>query len=148
MALPNFSFVTPNLAGCAHPRYPEAIDEIERQGCDAVVRLVEVPLSQEYIQELDRRKIQHFHIPVKDFTAPTIEQLTQFVEIVSNHKRTLVHCKGGMGRTGTFLAAYLISANHNVDATIQFIRALRPHSIETRDQEKILKIFSQETLKD
>jgi hypothetical protein len=49
------------------------------------------------------------NITVKDFCPPTVKQLEQFVKLVdglSPGTKTIVHCEGGTGRTGTFAAAY------------------------------------------
>ncbi|MFX1476004.1 MAG: protein-tyrosine phosphatase family protein, partial [Promethearchaeota archaeon] len=54
----------------------------------------------------------------------------------------VVHCEGGCGRTGTFLAAYLISQGHSAEAAIKEIRRKRPCSIETKGQEEILYHFA------
>ena len=47
-----------------------------------------------------------------------------------------VHCGAGMGRTGTFLAAYLVSQGMTAHDAIAEVRRLRPGSIETPAQER------------
>ena len=54
-------------------------------------------------------------------------------------QKVSVHCKLGMGRTGTMLACYLAkSQNLSSTQAITEIRRLRPGSIETRDQEAMV----------
>lgn len=58
-----------------------------------------------------------------------------------------VHCMHGHGRTGTMLACYLVKKLKisGIDA-IKQIRAMRPGSIETHDQEKAVMQFYQRSL--
>lgn len=48
------------------------------------------------------------NIPVPDQTAPTQDQVIQFLSFVTDPKNQPVdvHCKAGQGRTGTFVATY------------------------------------------
>ena len=47
-------------------------------------------------------------IPIADQKGATIEDFEKFFSVCEVERRVLVHCRGGNGRTGTFLAAYLI----------------------------------------
>jgi atypical dual specificity phosphatase len=77
--------------------------------------------------------------------APTIEQLQQVLRYVeeknAESKPVLVHCGEGTGRTGTVLAAYLISHDQAAEEAIRKVREERPGSIQTPEQEKILHEF-------
>ncbi|MCE7736452.1 MAG: hypothetical protein GPJ54_16345 [Candidatus Heimdallarchaeota archaeon] len=84
------------------------------------------------------------NIPVEDFSAPSINQLIEFRDLVKSYKDksypVLVHCFAGCGRTGTFLASYLLDLGTSKTAVeaINTLRIDRPCSVETEDQEKIL----------
>jgi len=107
---------------------------------DLLITLTQTPPD---TAALARYQISSIHIPVADFTAPTVEQLKSFIIATDQqHKkggRIGVHCRGGKGRTGTFLAAYLVSKGMSADKAIKKIRQLRPGSIETKDQAEAVR---------
>jgi len=84
-------------------------------------------------------------IPVEDFEGATLQNFQAFFNICDKHLgddsgAILVHCRGGNGRTGMFLAAYLMRRDSlSASAGIAAVRATRPHSIESRDQVDSLK---------
>jgi atypical dual specificity phosphatase len=85
------------------------------------------------------------NITVKDFCPPTVEQLEQFVKLVdglSPGTKTIVHCEGGTGRTGTFAAAYWVTKGMSVADALMYVRKVRPHAVETREQEEVLTEFA------
>jgi atypical dual specificity phosphatase len=47
-----------------------------------------------------------------------------------------------MGRTGTALAAYMVSEGLSAAEAISFIRTVRPGSIETRAQEQAIEEYA------
>jgi atypical dual specificity phosphatase len=89
------------------------------------------------------------HIPVADFTAPSPEQLDRGVEAIEHAlaegRRVAVHCGGGLGRTGTLLACCLIRQGMSTVDAIERVRAVRPGSIETRDQVRAILAYGQTT---
>lgn len=143
--LHNFSFlVEGEIAGSARPGIDGPLkDDIEflrSEGIDAIVSLTETPLP------IDPRMgagIAHRHIPVPDFQPPSISQMAQFTEFVRDHTdsggRVLVHCHAGVGRTGTMLAAWLVSKGMSAADAIQRVREARPGSIETASQVRAVR---------
>jgi protein-tyrosine phosphatase len=61
---------------------------------------------------------------------------------VSRGERVAVHCGGGLGRTGTLLACYLVDRGLNDDEAIARVRATRTGSIETRGQVAAIEAFA------
>ena len=82
------------------------------------------------------------HLPVRDFEAPTLEQIEDFMafaeEACAEGKKLVVHCDAGIGRTGTVLACYLVSKGYNAAKAIEKVRMKRPGSIETIEQEELV----------
>lgn len=144
-----FSWVIVNqLAGMAHPSTGEGLtwntDYLSKQGVKMLVSLTETPVDASILSAYG---VALLHLPVKDFKAPTIEQLGDFVSqasaAIGDGGGVTVHCAGGLGRTGTFLAAYLV-ANQGLspDEAIAKVRDLRPGSIETQEQEQIVHDYA------
>ena len=140
----NFSWVEPNLlAGLAYPGRVEELQWLRANGIEILLTLTEQPLSKSNINESG---IFAIHEPIPDWQAPTIEQLERCLGIIrmANEKRfaVAVHCAAGIGRTGTILAAYLMSKGIPLDDAISQIRKLRPGSVESTVQVALLKEWS------
>lgn len=84
------------------------------------------------------------NIPIRDFGAPSLAQLHQFVELIrSSYERTVVvHCEGGTGRTGTMAAAHWIAKGLSVAGAIALVRQGRSRAVETPEQESALVEFA------
>ncbi|MEI7634231.1 MAG: protein-tyrosine phosphatase family protein [bacterium] len=147
----NFSYIIEGgLAGCAHPRMGgdcrEALGELRQRGISSVVSLDERGIPAWMIAEYGLR---HLHLPIPDMRAPTLEQARRFVEFVrrelAGHRAVAAHCHAGYGRTGTMLACYLVAEGHAPGWAMEYVRNLRPGSIETSEQEAFVVSYAQET---
>jgi protein-tyrosine phosphatase len=53
----------------------------------------------------------------------------------------LVHCRGGLGRTGTIVACYLVYNGMSDIEAINYVRTIRPGSIELEGQVRTVQQF-------
>lgn len=144
-----FSWIVPGeLAAMPLPGRDRPLDQdaafIEQEGIRLLVSLTDEPPNHE---TLIAHAIEPAHIPVQDFSPPSPEQMTEFVELVGASvtagEPVGVHCTAGLGRSGTMAAAYLVSRGATADEAITTIRDLRPGSIETEAQEDAIRLFEE-----
>lgn len=88
--------------------------------------------------------IKYCHLPVRDFTVPTDEQLVKGVFFIEKNvrvgRRVLVHCGAGLGRSPAFVASYLIFKGCETEESIASIKQNRPMVFEGRDRIHIARI--------
>ena len=140
---PGFSWVIDEqLAGMPQPSQA-GLSWAREEGVSLLISLTESGTDPVLAAEADLVVV---HIPVPDMTAPPLHQLHHFVTTIgpamARGEGVGVHCLAGMGRTGTFLAAWFIWDGMTPEDAIAHVRSLRPGSIETSDQEAVLHHFA------
>jgi atypical dual specificity phosphatase len=144
--VPNFGWLIENrLAGVSYPRSEDALALLGQLGVRALLSLTVEPVSPEL---LARYGFQAKHVPVADFTAPTLDQVKQAIagidDFFAQGLPVAVHCGAGIGRTGTILACYLVSQGSSATGAIDQVRRKRPGSIETSEQAAVVELYEQE----
>jgi protein-tyrosine phosphatase len=94
-------------------------------------------------EEVQRRGMEWMHLPIRDVSTPDSDFEAKW-PTVSKHLRSrldageniLVHCRGGVGRSGMVVARLLCENGVNVEEAIALVRAARPGAIETWQQEQ------------
>ena len=150
MGLPhNFSWVIEgSLCGLAMPgRARPLARDLEALRDVGVTLLVTAMGTPAPTEELEAVGVAGYHVAIRDFAPPTPGQIDDFVARTSSEIErggaVGVHCFAGMGRTGTLLATYLVAtAGLDGQAAIDRIRAMRPGSIETIEQEDAVLRFA------
>ncbi len=139
---PSSRFVDENVAFSRMPTAGE-LDEVAGD-FDAVVVLVEeweLPYS---LDEWEKRGVEVLHSPIPDFTAPSLNQLLEILRWIDARvhegKKVLIHCLGGLGRSGTVATAWLMySKNLPLSEALRRVRSVRPGAVETYEQMEVLK---------
>ena len=141
----NFSWVIRGkLAGSARPENEAQLRWLRDKGIRALVCLnKERPLDNKQVQELG---FEYLFIPVKDFTAPTQDDMIEFVrfarEMIGHNMPVVVCCGAGIGRTGTMLAAYLVNLCLSPGEALEKIEVTRSVGVESYSQREAVFEYS------
>ncbi|MFH1217336.1 MAG: dual specificity protein phosphatase [Pseudomonadota bacterium] len=104
------NWITDNLAvGYAPMSYAE-LDHIKSQGIDAIVNLCGEFCDLHEIEQDSGFEV--YFLPIPDESTPDMNEMEKGLhwldEAIYLGKKVLVHCRHGIGRTGTFVTAYLL----------------------------------------
>ena len=96
----------------------------------------------EFPQAVQESGMKWYHLPIVDTQVPENTFETKWVTVGRELRKALVdgekillHCRGGLGRTGTVAAKILIEHGYSQDEAIESVRKARPGAIENRLQE-------------
>ncbi|NOT20703.1 MAG: ATP-binding cassette domain-containing protein [Sideroxydans sp.] len=140
-----FHWIVPGkLAGCPAPGVSAPIDYdlnlLARTGITKLITLTETDLDQEALQ---RAGMSNLHMPIFDREAPSVAQthmlLVRMQRMIEAGEILAVHCKAGLGRTGTILAAWMIrEGGLSAESSMERLRRIERGFIQSESQEKFL----------
>ena len=119
---------------------------IARWPADAVLTLIEDPEFEALgVPQLGREVralgIAWHHLPIVDFQPPDARFEARWADrgpallaLLRAGGRVIVHCRGGLGRSGTVAARMLVELDVPAPEAIARVRAVRPGAIETPEQ--------------
>ncbi|KAL0248506.1 hypothetical protein GEMRC1_003742 [Eukaryota sp. GEM-RC1] len=154
----SWRLILSELPGCQRTGYSrnldQDLDEIHKAGCTDVLILLERSELRRYRVELLQDAYSSLTISsqlyeIVDGFPPSIAQtftiLQSLVSLFHNDKSVLIHCQGGLGRTGTVVACLIMLLSDGSiapDRAIEIVRSNRgKRAIQTASQFKFLHNF-------
>jgi len=129
--------------GVGHaPMSYDEFDMIKNQGVDAIVNLCGEFCDLHELEEQSGFEV--YYLPIADECAPDMAVMEKALEWLDEAfylgKKVLVHCRHGMGRTGTFVSAYMLRRGLAVKSAEKKLKGTRAHPTNYQ-QWKLLKKY-------
>jgi len=141
-------WITDQLAVGYAPMFDVDLDMLKQNGIDAIVNLCGEFCDLHEIQMESGFEVHY--VPVPDECAPDVNAMETAFEWLDNTlsqgRKVLVHCRFGVGRTGTFVTAYLLTKGLNMKAATKALQHTRANPTH-HCQWKMLKQYQRKLKK-
>jgi ADP-ribosyl-[dinitrogen reductase] hydrolase len=126
------------------------LDAIQAWGATVIVNLIEDhEMAELGVQDTAQHLpagIDYMRLPIPDYGVPSPAWHEQWqaespllLDRLRSGESILLHCKGGLGRTGMIAARILVELGSSSDDAIKAVRQARSGTIETREQEAYVR---------
>ena len=135
------------LAGTPRPGIVHDLDydlkALTRVGVTILVSLTTTPPDSDAYAAAG---IANLWFPIPDMGAPALEQAQdicrQIEQLLTQGAVVAVHCRAGLGRTGTLLAAHLIWEGQPALSALEIVRRIEPRWVQSETQLRFLEEFA------
>jgi pyruvate, water dikinase len=139
------NWLTDHLAIGHAPMSYEELASLKKQGIGAIVNLcAEYPDLARIEKDFG---FEVLYLPVPDDHAPEMEEMDKVLgwmdEAIYLGKKVLIHCRLGVGRTGTFLRSYLIRRGFGSELTEEKLKRVHSHPT-SNSQWKLLRRYGRQ----
>ena len=137
-----FKWITKSLAVGYAPRSVDDLQTIRASGIRAIVNLC----AECY--DLNKAEsdfnFEVYHLPIADEAAPSLEELEILIgwmnRQIKSGNQVLVHCRYGIGRTGTVVLSFLIHSGYDFKEAQKMMKRT-PSWPANRKQEELVDSF-------
>lgn len=139
-------WVTSHLAIGSAPMSYDELDSLREQGINAILNLCAEFCDLHQIEK--EAGFEVYYMPVEDDSAPNLDEMERALawldEAIYLDKKVLVHCRHGIGRTGTFVTAYLLRKGLGLKMAEKKLKNTRANP-SSYYQWKLLKKYGKQT---
>lgn len=140
------TWITQSLAVGRAPMSYAELDTIRENGIHAIVNLCAEFSDLHEIEE--KAGFDVFHLPIWDEDVPEMARMEDTLawmdEAIYLGKKVLVHCRHGIGRTGTFVTAYMIRKGLGLKAASKKLKRTLANP-STYSQWKLVKKYNKKS---
>jgi protein-tyrosine phosphatase len=120
-------WITGDLAAGHAPMSYDDLKLIKSGGIDAIVNLCAEFCD---LHEIEKKHgFEVYYLPIADECAPNLADMEKALawldEKIRSGKKVLIHCRHGIGRTGTFVTAFLLTKGMDLKAASKKLIKIR-----------------------
>jgi Cyclin-dependent kinase inhibitor 3 (CDKN3) len=100
------------------------------------------------LERAARSGFETFWYPIPDVSVPdsighSAELVRAILDRLATRRVVVIHCLGGLGRSGTIAACCLVARGTEPDEAIEIVREARPGAVQNEAQETFVRRFAE-----
>lgn len=123
------------------------LEALQRVGISHLISLT-AEMEPVNTEDLAKYSITSGYEPFEDMGVPTLERAAylceEIAQLINEGEAVAVHCKAGLGRTGTVLALHLIWEGMSAPQALEHVRKMEPRWVQSEEQVQFLEEFANE----